>query len=171
MRATVAIMQSMVVVLMGVAGAGKTTVGQALAQALGWRFVDADDLHPPANRAKMVRGEPLDDADRAPWLLRLADDIRGWLHDGRDVVLAASALKARYREQLAVDPAQVRFVYLTGSPALLAERLQRRTGHFLPPSLLASQLADLEPPEDALTVDVTPPPEALVATIRRGLGR
>jgi gluconokinase len=170
MRATVAIMQSMVVVVMGVAGAGKSTVGKALAQALGWRFVDGDDLHPSANRDKLARGLPLDDVDRAPWLARLAKEIRDSLRAGQDLVLAASALKERYRRQLSVDPSQVRFVFLTAPPALLAERLRRRTGHFMAPGLLPSQLADLEPPEGVLTVDVTPPPDQLVSAIRRGLG-
>jgi gluconokinase len=155
-----------IVVVMGVSGAGKTTVGHALAVALGWPFVEADELHPPANIAKMSRGEPLDDADRAPWLEAVAARMRT-LEDG---VVACSALRARYREVLAVRP-DVRFVMLEVPPAVLAERLAQRRGHYMPASLLPSQLATLEPPADAIAVDATQPVDEVVARIRTALGR
>ena len=154
----------MIVVVMGVSGAGKTTIGQALAAALGWPFVEADDLHPPANVAKMARGEPLDDADRAPWLEAVAARMRA-LDDG---VVACSALRARYRDVLRVRP-DVRFVLLDVPPALLEERLAARRGHFMPPSLLTSQLATLERPADAVAIDGAPPVAAQVAAIRAAL--
>jgi gluconokinase len=151
----------MIVVVMGVAGSGKTTVGKALATALGWPFVEADELHPPANVAKMRRGEPLDEADRAPWLAAVAAHMRE-LSDG---VVACSALRARYRDVLRVRP-EVRFVLLDVPPALVAERLAQRHGHFMPPSLLPSQLATLErPDDDALIVDATQPVDAIVGRI------
>ena len=160
----------MIVIVMGVSGVGKTTIGVALAAALGWRFLDADDFHPTANIEKMRVGIPLDDADRAPWLERLRTLITDALARGEDVVLACSALRAAYRERLTVDPARQRWVYLQLSPELLQQRLGRRQGHYMPVSLLASQLATLELPADALTVDATPPPEGVVASIRAGLG-
>lgn len=159
----------MILLMMGVSGAGKTTVGSRLARELGWEFVEADDLHPASNVEKMRAGQPLDDRDRAPWLAALAARITRLLDQGRDAVVACSALKAAYRAQLLVDPARMRVVHLTGDPALLAERLATRTGHFMPSTLLPSQLATLEPPEDALRVDVSASPEELVAIIRREL--
>lgn len=161
----------MVVIVMGVSGAGKTTVGRALAASLGWRFVDADDLHPQSNIAKMAAGVPLTDEDRWPWLWMLSGLIGAALKQGDDVVLACSALKASYRQVLAVDPARVRWVYLDAPREVLAKRLSQRHGHFMPPSLLDSQLATLELPEDALRVDVTPPPDVVVKRIREALGR
>lgn len=140
-----------VVVVMGVSGSGKTTIGQALADRLALPFEDGDDLHPPANRAKMAAGHPLDDADRAPWLAAVADWIDGHADSGG--VIACSALKRRYRDQL-VRPF-VRFLYLEVSPDELRRRLVARTGHFMRVDLLDSQLADLEPPgpdEPAITV-------------------
>jgi gluconokinase len=160
----------MVIILMGVAGAGKTTVGKRLAGELGWRFVEGDDFHPERNVAKMAAGEPLTDEDRAPWLERLRELIAQALERGEDVVLACSALRRSYRQRLAVEPARIRWVYLTAPAALLASRLVARTGHFMPPSLLDSQLATLEAPEDALVVDVTPGPGEVVTRIRTGLG-
>ncbi|WP_437318821.1 gluconokinase [Sorangium sp. So ce385] len=160
----------MIVVVMGVSGAGKTTVGVRLARDLGWEFLDADDLHPAANVEKMRSGKPLDDRDRAPWLAALAARIRQLLDAGRDAVIACSALKAAYRAQLLVDPARMRLVHLTGDPALIAARLAARTDHFMPPGLLATQLAALEPPEDALRVDIDGTPEEIAAAVRRALG-
>lgn len=154
---------------MGVAGAGKTTVGRLLAASLAWEFADADAFHPEANREKMSRGVPLDDADRAPWLRVLAAAIDGWLAEDRGVVLACSALKRAYRAELLRDPERMRVVYLRGSPDLLRERLERRVGHFAGSALLASQLETLEEPEDALAFDVSASPEALVAAIRAAL--
>lgn len=157
----------MVIVLMGVAGSGKTTVGQQLAAALGWGFRDADEFHPAANVAKMSAGTPLTDADRAPWLAAIRAHIDACLARGEGAVVTCSALKERYRAVLVGDPAQVKLVHLTGSPALLAERIGGRKGHFMKPEMLRSQLDALEAPADALTVDIAPPPGEIVATIRR----
>ncbi|KYF65510.1 gluconate kinase [Sorangium cellulosum] len=155
---------------MGVSGAGKTTVGQRLARDLGWEFVDADDLHPPTNVEKMRAGKPLDDQDRAPWLAALSACIRRLLDEGREAVIACSALKAAYRAQLLVDPARMRLVHLTGDPSLIAARLAARSNHFMPAGLLSTQLAALEPPEDALRVDVGGTPDEIAADVRRALG-
>jgi gluconokinase len=159
----------MVILVMGVAGSGKTTVGRALAAALGWDFRDADDFHPPANVAKMSAGLPLDDADRAPWLAAIRAHLDACLARGENAVVTCSALKEKYRAQLVADPARVKLVHLTGSPPLLAARLAGRTDHFMKPEMLASQLAALEPPADALAVDIAEPPDTLVARIRRAL--
>lgn len=160
----------MVVIVMGVSGVGKTTIGTALASALGWRFLDADDVHPTANIEKMRAGVPLTDADRAPWLERLRSLVADALARGEDVVLACSALRKAYRERLTVDPSRQRWVYLQVPSEVLQQRLLQRKGHYMPVTLLASQLATLELPEDALTVDASPSPEAVVASIRAGLG-
>jgi gluconokinase len=160
----------MVIVVMGVAGAGKTTVGERLAAGLGWRFLDADAFHAPESVAKMAAGTPLTDEDRAPWLERLRALILEALEAGAPLVLACSALRRTYRERLVVDPARVKLVYLHGSPELIARRLAKRRGHFMPPDLLASQYLTLEVPEDALAVDVEGAPDAVVEAIRRGLG-
>jgi gluconokinase len=157
----------MIVVLMGVAGTGKTTIGTLLGHELVWPFHDADDFHPPANVEKMRRGIPLTDADRDGWLAALRAFIDGL---AGPAVLACSALKAAYRDRLAGGRDDVRFVHLTGDPALLRQRLEQRRGHYMPASLLDSQLATLEPPADAVTVDVAGTPEEIVATIRRALG-
>jgi len=160
----------MLVVVMGVAGVGKTTVGRLLATRLDAAFLDADDFHPEANVAKMRAGIPLDDADRAPWLARLHDELAS--HAARDasVVLACSALKAAYRRTLA-DGLAVRFVHLTGDRTLLAQRMAARRGHYMPATLLDSQLATLEPPADALTADVADAPEAIAARLAATLAR
>ncbi|PTL79909.1 gluconokinase [Vitiosangium sp. GDMCC 1.1324] len=160
----------MVVIVMGVSGSGKTTVGKRLAEVLGWRFVDADDVHPPGNIAKMTAGIPLTDEDRAPWLARLRDVVQRALESGESLMLACSALKRPYRELLTVDPRQVRWVYLHAPRELIAERLKQRRGHYMPSTLLDSQLAALEAPEDALSVDVSADPDAVVDTVLRGLG-
>ena len=159
-----------IVVLMGVTGAGKTTVGQQLAAALGWTFVEGDAFHPPANIAKMHRGEPLDDADRAPWLRAIRQRIDELVASAQSAVIACSALKRAYREVLARDRPEVTFVYLKASAALIAERLRHRAGHFMPPALLQSQLDTLEEPADGITVDAGPPPATIVAAIRRAIG-
>jgi gluconokinase len=156
-----------IIVLMGVAGSGKTTVGRALADSLGWMFSDADDFHPPANIAKLSAGLALTDADRAPWLTALRNHLDARLAAGLNTVLACSALKAAYRERLIADPDVVQLVYLNGTPELLAARIGARNGHFAPPTLLASQLATLEAPNDALVLDITASPQQLVADIRR----
>lgn len=160
----------MILVVMGVSGSGKSTVGRELARQLGWPFHDGDDDHPAANLAKMHRGEPLTDADRGPWLEAIAR-VMNRAHDrGEDLVLACSALKHSYREQLRRQDGSVRFVFLTGPASLIAERLSRRRGHFMDPHLLESQIETLEPPHDAIQVDITPSPEAIAAEIRRRLG-
>lgn len=158
-----------VVVLMGVAGAGKTYVGKALAAATGWPFLDADDFHSKANKEKMHRGEPLTDADREPWLEALRDAIDERLRAGASAVLACSALRQSYRDTLVPEgarPGEVRFVYLEVPRAVLRERLATRPHHFAGPSLLASQLETLEEPRDALRVDGTRPAAEIVSTIR-----
>jgi gluconokinase len=163
----------MVVLLMGVTGTGKTTVGRALAQALGCEFADADDFHSAANRAKMHAGIPLDDGDRSPWLRSLHDRIIAWLAAGESAVLACSALKESYRAALVEDtaPGAVRFVLLQGPVALIQDRLEARKGHYMPPSLLPSQLAALEPPRGALQVSIAQPVAAIVQQILVALRR
>jgi gluconokinase len=158
----------MIVIVMGVVGAGKTTVGTLLASELGWEFADADDFHPQSNVEKIRHGIPLTDDDREPWLEHLRNAIIGWIGSGRNVILACSALKRAYRGKLAVDP-HVRFVYLKGRGSLIAERLRSRHGHFANESILVSQLADLEEPEKAITIDVAASPEHIVAQIKRAL--
>lgn len=158
----------MILIVMGVTGAGKTTVGKLLAAGLGWQFADADDFHPPANIEKMRRGIPLTDDDRKPWLDRLRVEITSWIANSRSVVLACSALKSSYRQELEVGP-EVRFIYLKGSSSLIAERLRSRHGHFAGEKILAGQFADLEEPRNAVTVDVSISPPEIVAEIRQRL--
>lgn len=153
------------IVVMGVSGCGKSTVGGALAGRLGWRFADGDDFHPPANVEKMRAGIPLDDADRAPWLARLNAMMRDSTSAGCSVVLACSALRQRYRDALAEGLPGLRFVHLAGSAELIGARLAARQHRYMPAALLASQFATLEPPSDALTLDVGQPVDALVAEI------
>src|SRR5690348_253093 len=154
---------------MGVAGVGKSTVGRRLAASLGWEFHDGDEFHSPESVAKMRAGIPLTDADRAAWLVRLRGLVETLARDGRSGVLACSALRRADRERLTPPGADVPFVHLPGAPALVHARLAARRGHFMPAALLASQLTTLEPPDDAVTVDVTPPVDAIVATIRAAL--
>ena len=160
----------MIILLMGVSGSGKSTVGRLLADTLGWTFCDADDLHPPANLEKMRQGIPLEDTDRMPWLQLLADRIDGWLLHGTDAVMACSALRESYRRMLVPDPTRVRVVHLTGDFSLIEARLRTRSGHFMPPALLRSQFEALEAPADAIVVDVALPPEEIVARIVGALG-
>jgi carbohydrate kinase (thermoresistant glucokinase family) len=153
---------------MGVSGCGKSTVGAALAEALGLRFIEGDAFHPPHNVAKMSAGTPLDDHDRAEWLQVLAAQIRDAREQDAGLVLSCSALKRRYRDLLRQADPTLRFAHLEGSRGLIAERMARRAGHFMPPSLLDSQLRDLEPLQDdeaGLRLDISLPPQALVAHI------
>jgi gluconokinase len=159
----------MIVIVMGVVGAGKTTVGRLLATQLGWLFADADDFHSPSNVEKIRCGIPLTDEDRGPWLEKIRDAILRWTADGNEVVLACSALKRSYRINIAAGHG-VRFVYLKGSADLIASRLHARHGHFADEQILASQIADLEEPEDALTIEIAKTPEQIVAEIRKRLG-
>lgn len=154
--------------VMGVAGSGKSLIGAALAKALGWRFADADGFHPAANIDKMSRGIPLTDADRQPWLDAMREAISKWAAKGESVVLACSALKLKYRDQLNAGQ-DVRIVYLKGDFDLIHRRLTTRPGHFMRPEMLASQFADLEEPEGAIIVDVSATPDAIVAEIKSKL--
>jgi len=158
-----------VIIVMGVAGCGKTTIGELIAEKLGWQFSDADEFHPAANVAKMSAGQPLNDDDRAPWLQAISDHVSDCLARDVGAVVTCSALKKAYREVIVVDPERVKFVHLDGSRELLWERISGREGHFMKPAMLDSQLATLEIPEDALTVDIAPAPEAIVASIRDSL--
>jgi gluconokinase len=161
---------AMVVIVMGVTGAGKTTVGRALAEALGWEFQDGDDLHSEENKRKMHLGIALDDADRAPWLSALRELIETMLAEGRDGVVACSALKQSYRDELVVEPNAVKVVYLKGAKSVIEQRLRNRTGHFMNPDLLQSQFDTLEEPRDAIVVDAAAAPEAIVDEIKLRIG-
>lgn len=158
----------MIVVLMGVCGSGKTTVGQALAASLRWRFLDADDFHPRANVEKMAHGIALADDDRWPWFDRIVAELKGHHAAGTHVVVACSALKQAYRERLA-QAGDVRFAYLKGDAATITPRLAARSGHFMPASLLTSQFATLEEPASAIMIDAAEPVDAQVAAIARAL--
>ena len=161
-----------VVVTMGVSGAGKSWFGAALARSLDWPFQEGDDLHPPANIAKMEAGIPLDDADRAPWLAQVGEWIAATLAAGRDGVVSCSALKHAYRDRLRAAGAGVRFVYLRVPEVELRRRMERRE-HFMPPALLRSQLDTLEEPlgePDALVVDGLLPLDVGIAAAKRWLG-
>jgi gluconokinase len=162
-----------VIVVMGVTASGKTTVGRALADALRWRFDDADDLHSPENKAKMHRGEGLTDADRAPWLAKLAALVDDIVVNGEHAILACSALKQTYRDALTPPNARdgaVRFVFLDVPEEVLRQRLAKRAHHFATASLLPSQFATLEIPSDALCVDGTRPAAEIVQSVRTAFG-
>jgi len=160
-----------VIVVMGVAGSGKSTVAAELARRLGWRFAEGDAFHPAGNVEKMRQGIALNDSDRWPWL----DAIAAWVHEARRgggrCVVACSALKRAYRERIAGERDDVRFVHLAGDHDTIASRLAQRTGHYMPLSLLKSQFDALEPPapDDAVVVSVDSPPEAVVAKVLRQL--
>jgi len=157
-------------VLMGVTGCGKTTLGRALAVTLQWDFLEGDAFHSPLSLSKMVRGESLEDDDRFPWLERLGQEVQLREAHGKCSVLACSALKEKYRDVLRQASRDVRFVHLVGDPARLAERLARRTGHFADGRLLPSQLAVLEPCPGALELDAFLPVNELVAQVMEWLG-
>ncbi|HET7730077.1 MAG TPA: gluconokinase [Usitatibacter sp.] len=162
------------VVVMGVSGCGKSTVASLLARRMGREMAEADTFHSASNVAKMRAGTPLTDEDRGPWLDALADWIDRHRREGRPCVVACSALKRAYRERLARGHGDVRFVYLEGDHATVAARLAGRSGHYMPPSLLASQFATLEPPgadENPLVVPIDAPPDAIVERIVEALDR
>ena len=159
----------LIVVVMGVAGAGKTTIGKLLGEQLGWMFVDADDFHSAANIEKIKQGAALDEKDREPWLEAIRTAELRWTSERQDVVLACSALRQAYREKLDIAP-EVRFVYLKASRELISQRLQSRRGHFANPLLLASQFDTLEEPHDAFTVAAEKLPGDIAAEIRTRLG-
>lgn len=157
----------MIVVLMGVSGSGKTTIGTLLAERAGAVFADADDYHPPANKEKMAAGQPLNDEDRQPWLATLNTLMLSWFREGKSGVLACSALKEKYRATLSqeIPESELRFVWLDGPKALIAERLAKRHHEFMNSKLLDSQIATLEIPKDALRVEIDGEPEEIVERV------
>lgn len=161
-------MSTTTLIVMGVSGAGKTTVATALAERTGWRCIEGDDLHPEANRTKMAAGQPLDDDDRWPWLRRIADLVGEQEAAGRSTVLTCSALRRRYRDLLREGHPSVRFVYLAVDGAVLRDRVENRRHDYMPAALLDSQLADLEPPGDgepAVGVDASAPVDEIVDAV------
>ena len=168
-----AIVKPVIAVVMGVSGSGKTTVSALLAAALGCQFQEGDDLHPPENIEKMHGGIPLTDADRLPWLRKIAEEIDAWRARGESGVLTCSALKRPYRDILVHGRHDVRIIYLKGTQDLIASRLALRKSHFMPPGLLASQFRTLEAPdasENPVTVSIDAPVETIVDGIVRQLG-
>ncbi|MPY77608.1 MAG: AAA family ATPase [Actinophytocola sp.] len=161
------------VVVMGVSGVGKSTTAELIADTLGWPLAEADDFHPPANIDKMAAGLPLTDADRAPWLRAIRDWVSARSAAGVSVVVSCSALKRSYRDVLREADAQVRFVFLHAGEHMVLDRLSKRSGHFMPATLLGSQFADLEPlasDEDGVTIDPSGTPRAVAATALMRLG-
>ena len=161
------------IVIMGVSGSGKTEIGRRLAERLGWAFRDADEFHPAENIAKMRAGVPLGDADREPWLAALAAVLDRAVAKGLPLVLACSALKRGHRTRLGLPRNPTRLVHLDGPPGVIRKRIEQRAGHFMPATLLDSQLAALErpgPDENAIVVDVSPEPDAIVQAIAAALG-
>lgn len=159
-------------IVMGVSGSGKSTIAEALGKRLGWRFADGDGFHPASNVAKMSAGHPLTDDDRWPWLNAIADEIEKTCRAGKPIVIACSALKHAYRDVLLRGRDDVRFVFLMGTQELIAERLARRKGHFMPPDLLTSQFRTLERPatdEHVVTVSIDASVEAIVEDVMRQL--
>ena len=166
-------MRPAAIIVMGVSGSGKSTIGALLAEALGWPFADADGFHPAANVAKMAAGTPLTDADRWPWLDAIAAHIGAARGTGQPVVVACSALRRAYRERLRAGHSDLIFLHLAGAPEVIATRQAARQGHFMPPSLMASQFATLEDPAeeaDAVTVSVQASPHEVVGNILSSLG-
>lgn len=166
-------MRPAAIIVMGVSGSGKSTIGALLAEALGWPFADADGFHPAANVAKMAAGQPLTDADRWPWLDAIAAHIGASRTAEQPVVVACSALRRAYRERLRAGHGDLIFLHLAGAPEVIATRQAARQGHFMPPSLMASQFATLEDPAeeaDAVTVSVQASPHEVVGNILSSLG-
>jgi gluconokinase len=160
-------MRPAAIIVMGVSGSGKSTIGALLAERLGWPFADADGFHPAANVAKMAAGQPLTDEDRWPWLDAIAAHIEAARAAGQPVVVACSALRRTYRERLRAGHGDLIFLHLAGAPEVIAARQAARQGHFMPPSLMASQFATLEDPAaeaDAVIVSVSASPHEVVAT-------
>ena len=159
----------MIILLMGVSGSGKTTIGKLLAADLHWDFSDADDFHSSQNIEKMRQGIPLTEADRMPWLIELQTALEHWLQENRNVVLACSALKNSYRQLLMTDPDRTKLVYLKGSYSLIKKRLQERHNHYMTAQLLESQFNTLEEPLNALVIDVAQPTQVNIERIRSTL--
>ncbi|MBC1222944.1 gluconokinase [Nostoc sp. UCD121] len=159
----------MIIIIMGVSGSGKTTIGKLLADSLGWEFSDADSFHSPENVDKMRRGIPLMEADRMPWLQDLQTAIKHWLQENKNVVLACSALKDSYRQFLVSDSDRIKLVYLKGPYELIQMRLQERSNHYMSEKLLNSQFNTLEEPLDAISMDVAQPPQIIVQNIKTAL--
>ncbi|QLE50031.1 gluconokinase [Nostoc sp. C057] len=167
----------MIIIVMGVSGSGKTTIGKLLADSLGWEFSDADSFHSPENVEKMRRGIPLTEADRMPWLKDLQAAIKHWLQENKNVVLACSALKDSYRQFLVSDSdgsanakdERTKLVYLKGSYELIQIRLKERSNHYMSEKLLNSQFDTLEEPLDTISMDVAQPPQIIVQNIRTAL--
>ncbi|ODG98649.1 gluconate kinase [Nostoc sp. KVJ20] len=164
----------MIIIVMGVSGSGKTTIGKLLADSLEWEFSDADNFHSPENIEKMRCGIPLSEADRMPWLQDLQTAIKQWLQENKSVVLACSALKDSYRQFLLLDSAnakgdRIKLVYLKGSYELIQARLQERSNHYMNEKLLGSQFNTLEEPLDTISMDVAQPPQIIVQNIRTAL--
>ena len=160
--------KTQIIIIMGVAGCGKSTIGSMLAHKLGWDFYDADDFHSESNRMKMAQNIPLTDEDRAGWLDSLRSLIGQNIQNGKPIVLACSALKKSYRDILMINE-QVEFIYLRGTYEQIEARLLQRSGHFMSAKMLASQFDILEEPQDALTIDITHTPQEIISTIRKGL--
>ncbi|WP_138498090.1 gluconokinase [Nostoc sp. PA-18-2419] len=159
----------MIIIIMGVSGAGKTTIGKMLADTLNWQFSDADAFHSLENIEKMGRGIPLSEADRIPWLQDLRTAIKNWLQENKNVVLACSALKESYRQFLVVDSERIKLIYLKGSYELIQKRLQERHHHYMSEKLLNSQFITLEEPLDTMYIDVIQTPQVIVQNIRTAL--
>lgn len=159
----------MIIIVMGVSGSGKTTIGKQLAESLGWEFSDADTFHSPENVDKMRRGIPLSETDRLPWLKSLQAAIARWLQADKNVVLACSALKQSYRQFLMLDSDRLALVYLKGSYQLIYQRLQERQNHYMSVKLLNSQFDLLEEPIDAIAIDISAPTPVILQTIRSAL--
>lgn len=160
-----------IVLLMGVAGSGKTTIGRMLAGQLGWPYFEADDFHSPANKEKMGHGIPLNDDDRAPWLAAIRQRIDECVAGNQSAVFTCSALKEKYRHVLMDHVPAMSLVYLAGDSDILLHRMKGRSGHYMKADMLQSQLATLEVPHNALTIDIAQSPETIVAEIRKHLNR